>query len=133
MGTVFPPRRRLAPRLPRDARMLQFVSVPLVLSVYLSFGSQLPSSGSQPTSTGSGWDKQSFFTFAKENEKSQTVISEAERIVQLQRALEADKKELEKLKNQLNDPNSEYSQAEMAFQDTDTLFTEMKRRLHRLQ
>jgi small conductance mechanosensitive channel len=68
-----------------------------------------------------------------QGEKAAANVSEAERIVHLQRAIEADKKELDLLKARLQDPTSEYDAAEMDFGVVDTQLTELKRRIRKLQ
>jgi moderate conductance mechanosensitive channel len=59
--------------------------------------------------------------------------SDAERIIQVQRAIDADKKELDQIKARLNDPLNEFDAAENDFNATDIQLAEMKRRLQKLQ
>ena len=56
-------------------------------------------------------------------------VSDAERITGLQRAIEADQKALQKIEANLNDPASEYVQAESEFKQLDTQLEELKKSL----
>lgn len=70
------------------------------------------------------------FTF---DQPLSTAPSDAERIIQVQRAIDADKKELEQIKARLNDPENEYDAAENDFDAADTMLVETKRRVQKLR
>jgi small-conductance mechanosensitive channel len=59
--------------------------------------------------------------------------SDAERIARLQRSIEEQRKYLERLKAQLNDPNSEYYKAEKRFQDVDAEREKVRREIRDLK
>lgn len=60
-------------------------------------------------------------------------VSDAERIARLQRAIETDEKELELLKNQFEDPESEYAKAQAAFEELDARRRDLTRQLTELK
>ena len=98
------------------------------LMVLLS-GAESPQSSppQSPTTPASWWSS---------NDQSGSTLqlrSDAEKIVLLQRALEADRKQVEQLKTRLNDPASEYQLAETDFQVADTQLTELKKRLRKME
>ncbi len=65
--------------------------------------------------------------FPSTNEK----LSDAERIARLQRSIDNDKKELQALKQQLDDPNSEFYRIQTWFQKTDSEWQEVKKTINK--
>jgi small-conductance mechanosensitive channel/predicted nucleic acid-binding Zn-ribbon protein len=60
-------------------------------------------------------------------------LSEAERIARLQRSIDEQRKYVEKLQAQLNDPNGEYHKAEKRFQDIDAERDKVRREIRDLK
>jgi len=64
--------------------------------------------------------------------QSERSLSDAERIAKLQRSVESDKKELQTLKERLEDPANEFVKAQNEFQKLDTELSDKKRTLKEL-